>query len=635
MNKNIALIGNPNCGKTTLFNTLTGTYQKTGNWTGVTTEKKEGFYKKDKSIIITDLPGLYSLDAKSEDERAVLKFIKNSPPSVIINVLDGTNLERNLYLTLELIKLRLPMVIAVNMYDDLIKNGIKLNCEKLSKLLGVKVLPVSALKKLNIDALISVALKAKPVINNLNVSKNYAFQWIETNVKEIVTYKQTKAELFTLKADGVLTHKIFGLPIFFAVIALVYFLSMKIGGFFGGYIDKYFEITSEKLNVFLTNNNCPKWLIGVCCKAVIQGIGTVASFLPQILVLFALMAVIEQSGYAARIAFILDRFFRAFGLSGKSLLPMIVSCGCTVSGVMATRVIENKSERRATVFLAPFMPCGAKTAVFGWFSYEFFGGSALIATSMYFLALFSVAVFGRILKKFKAFKDSESAFILEMPNLRPPSIKDVLSVLIEKIKDFIFKAGSTVLLVSVALFFLQNFGIKGYVENNVEESFLFFIGNALKFIFEPLGFGNWQASVSVLSGIFAKEAVVETLRQVTSAPETLFYSKFSIYAFMAFILLSPPCLASLVTAKRELNSKKWFIFMLLFQFTAGYLVALLINIIGLMVINSIYLILFLIVGIIILSIVALAKTKKRGCKGCINCTGGNAKCNIKEKRFTT
>jgi ferrous iron transport protein B len=347
------------------------------------------------------------------------------------------------------------------------------------------------------------------------------------------------------------------------------------------------------------------------------------------------MAMLELSGYMSRVAFVLDGFFRAFGLSGKSLIPMIVSCGCTVTGLMATRTIEDKSERRMTVFLTPFMPCGAKTAVFGWFSYEFFGGSALIAASMYFLALFSVGVFGFILKRFKAFRSSNGAFILEMPILRAPRIKDVLLILWEKVKDFVLKAGSIVFLVSVALWLLMNFGFNGYNAGNVEQSFLCFIGNAIKFIFYPLGFGNWQASVSVLSGIFAKEAVVETLRQVTENPETLFYNGFSVYAFMTFVLLSPPCMASIATAKGELVSKKWLLGMLFFQFTAGYAIALSVNIIGFIISSATGLIFLSITVIILTTILAITLIKvKGGCAGCAKCLNGERKCHENKKRST-
>lgn len=632
MNDVIALIGNANCGKTTLFNTLTGMYQKTGNWAGVTVEKKEGVYKKDKRIKIFDLPGLYSLNAQGEDEKAVLQYLSNSPPKAIINVVDGTNLERNLFLSIQLTNLNIPMVIALNMYDDLKKNGITVDTEKLSKLFGIPVLPVSALKNINVDKLISVAKEnaKKPKIQGINDNKKfgdqeYIYSFIEKNINGIIKTKQTKSQKYTLIADDILTHKIFGLPIFFCVITLIYFLSMKIGGFVGGYISDIFYNLSDRTNVLFTQNGMTAWLTDLICNAVIKGLGTVLSFLPSILILFALLAIIEESGYASRIAFILDRFFRAFGLSGKSIIPMILSCGCTVSGLMSTRTIENKSEKRMTVFLSPFMPCGAKTAVFGWISYAFFRGNALVASSMYFLGIFCAGVFGRILKRFKAFSQNSNSFVLEMPTMRIPSLKDIMFTLWEKVKDFTVKAGLIVFVVTVGLWVLKNFGFSGYTNNNPEKSFLYIIGNAIKYLFYPLGFGNWQASVAMLSSLLAKEAVVESLEFVSIDIHALFDNGFSVYAFMAFLLLSPPCSASIVTAKRELGSNKWLCGMLLFQFISAYIVALIINGIGFLVNTQSGLILSVILGIITLIAVifSIRLLKKQKCVGCNACNKGD------------
>ncbi len=630
MNDIIALIGNPNCGKTTLFNALTGTYQKTGNWTGVTTEKKIGQYKKDRRVKIVDLPGLYSLSAHGEDEMAVIKYLKKTPPKAIINIVDGTNLERNLHLSIELSKLNLPMVIAVNMADDLKKNGIKLNAKKLSLTFGVPVVEISALKNMNLDKLMHTAMETStiPQLTSAPSEKiddvDDIYKFIEKRIGSIITKRETKSEKITQKLDAVLLHKIWGFPIFFLIITLIYFLSMKIGGALGAVVANAFNGLAKNSSKFFNHHGVPEWLNSLVTDAIINGMGTVSSFLPQILILFALLAVVEESGYSSRIAFLLDRLFRTFGLSGKSLIPMLVSCGCTVSGLMATRTIEDKSERRMTVFLAPFMPCGAKTAVFGWIAYEFFGGNALIASSMYFLAIFSVCVFGRILKNFKPFKKGKNAFILEMPTLRLPSVKDVTLTLWEKVKDFTIKAGAIVFLVTIGLWVLKNVGFKGYTNGQVENSFLYLIGNALKFIFYPLGFGNWQVTVATLSSLLAKEAVVESLVMVSNSPESLFYNAYSVYAFMAFVLLSPPCSASIVTAKRELNSNKWLFYMILFQFVCAYLVALIINAFGILISLFNGLILTAIVVIIILSLTVLAvkKLKKSKCVNCLTCSNG-------------
>lgn len=641
MNLSFALVGNPNCGKTTLFNALTGAHQKVGNWTGVTVQEKVGQYKKDKSIKIIDLPGAYSLTSTATDEYQTKKFLLKNPPSAIINIVDGTNLERNLSLTLELCSLNLPMVIAVNMADELEKNNVKFNAEKLSEMLGVPVICVSALKNKNVDNLMDFAKNfAKKPKNIMEQSKNNGwtsqnkYEFIEQITHAVITKKSLKSELITQKVDDILLHKFFGIPIFFGVIFFVYFLSIKIGAYFGGKL----STSLSQFGVFavqtLKNNGVSSWLISLIDQAIIGSLSGIISFLPQILVLFALMAVIEQCGYASRIAFLTDRFFRSFGLGGKSLLPMLVSCGCTVTGIMATRTIERTNERRMTIFLCPFMPCGAKTAVFAWFSSAFFDGSALVATSMYFLGVICVGVFGRILRNFKPFSERDGGFLMEMPTLRSPAIKDVFFVLVEKVKEFITKAGLIVFCVSVFLWLFKSVGVTGYVGNEIEKSFLYSAGNLLKYILYPLGVSGWQASVALISGAFAKEAVVETLNLICADAGSLFANKFSAYAFMAFILLSPPCVGSLVTAKQELGGTKWFIFMIIFQTITAYAVAIIINAVGNIFIYKKGLILSTFIGIIILIslILAIKKLGKRKCKLCKSCKG-EILCR-KEERFT-
>lgn len=641
MSYSIALVGNPNCGKTTLFNALTGTHQKVGNWTGVTTERKIGEYKRDKSIKIIDLPGLYSLSATAVDERESFNFLTKNRPNAIINVIDGTNLERNLYLTLELCTLGLPLVLAVNMCDELEKNNLKFNAEKLSQIFGVPVILVSALKNKNIDKLIEIALKSakqpKNSVKNIHISKSVAeekYKFIENVSSKVIVRKLTHSEYITQKVDNVLLNRFFGIPIFFCVMLMVYFLSMKIGGFFGGYLALWFEKLSEICANKLNSLGVSLWIVSLISDAIISSLGGVTSFLPQILILFALMAVIEESGYAARIAFLMDRFFRFFGLGGKSLLPMIVSCGCTVTGIMATRTIERASERRMTIFLSPFMPCGAKTAVFAWFASVFFDGNALVAASMYFLGIICVGIFGAILKNFKPFRENDGDFIMEIPTLRIPSIRDVFFVLLEKVKEFITKAGLIVFCVSVFLWLLKSVGTSGYVGSNIEESFLFDVGSFLKYIFYPLGVSGWEASVALIAGSFAKEAIVETFNLIANDVNAIFTSTYSAYAFMAFVLLSPPCVASLATAKQELGGLKWFMFMIVFQILSAYSVAIIINTIGNMITYHKGLLLSLILVIIItLTIVfAIKKIKNTKCSLCKGCKGGR-KCQ-KVERFT-
>ncbi len=635
MNDVIALLGNPNSGKTTLFNALTGTYQKTGNWTGVTTEKKQGEYKKDRRIKIIDLPGVYALSEGSSDENAVLEYLKTSKPKAIINIVDGTNLERNLYLTTQLAKLAIPMVIAVNMYDDLEKNNIKLNAEELYKLYNAPVVPISALKSVNLDRLMTESVNISKLPKSQNIKENQIYSFIESNISKIVQKKQTKAQRFTQKADDVLTHKFWGIPIFLCVITLVYFLSINIGGYLGEYILDFFGLIESQTTNSLTLIKAPEWIISLLCGAIFKGVGTVLAFLPQVLVLFALMSVLEQSGYASRIAFNLDRFFRAFGLGGKSIIPMILSCGCTVTGLTATRTIESEAEKKMTVFLCPFMPCSAKMAVFGWFSSKFFGGRAIVATAMYFLSVIAVALFGWALKKFNSKLKEGGGFILEMPTLRFPPVKDVFNVMWEKTKDFVAKAGSVIFIVSVVIWALMNLGVKGYTFGKIENSFLFYIGNSLKYLFVPLGFGSWQASVAVVTGALAKEAVIETLEIIGGDVRSLFNNRFSVFAFMSFILLSPPCIASISMAKRELKDGKIVIAMLVFQLVSAYLVALIINGVGYFIVNGLLLPLFIVIIIIIVFVLAVSFLKSRKCKNCNACVIGEVKCQKNIKRYTT
>lgn len=642
MNDVIALLGNPNSGKTTLFNLLTGTYQKVGNWTGVTTEKKQGLYRKNKTVKIVDLPGIYSFSSEAEDEKVAMRYLKNTPPKAVINIVDGTNLERNLFLTLNLAELKIPTIIAVNMADDLERNGIKLNVDKLSKTLGMPVVKISALKNVGVDKLMELATSFKEKPNPIDVSKEKGktiieqrYAYIERIMPTVIQNKKTKAERFTQKADKILTHKLLGIPLFFIILTCVYFVSNKLGGALGQSIAHLFDTfcisTSDRLN----NLGVHDWLISLICGAVIKGVGTVVSFLPQILVLFFLLALLENSGYMARVAFVTDRIFRSVGLCGKSVIPLIVSCGCTVTGLMATRTIEDKKTRETTIYISPFMPCGAKTAVFGWFSSVFFGGSALIASSMYFMGIVVAVVVGTLINKFS--KGSDGTFILEMPTLRMPALKDVFFVLWEKFKDFTAKAGSVIFIFSILLWLLKSFGTVGYVDDNIKDSFLYHIGNGIKFFFYPLGFGNWQASVAVVSGFIAKEAVIETLALTSANTVSLFANRFSAYAFMTFVLLSPPCSAAIITAYRELKSVKKLVFMLTIQTLSAYVVALAINFLGFLLLSfgGLILSLFIVIILITLFSFAIRRYVKSGCKSCRKCVKGSERCPLNTKRNTT
>ncbi len=633
-----ALVGNPNCGKSTLFTTLTGIYQKVGNWTGVTVSQKEGKYQKDNGISIVDFPGLYSTQAISLDEKIVTDELKKSPPSVIINVVDGTNLERNLFLTVQLTSLNIPVVMAVNMADRLEKNGVVINYSKLSSMLGVPVIPVSALKNKNVDALISLAKKTtKPPKNliekNSLMSSKDIYSFVHKMLKSALKNKVTKAEIFTQKADKILTHKIWGLPIFIFVLTLIYYLSSKVGGGLGGLIENGLDLLNLSLQNWLINIRAPEWLIGLICGAIINGLSGVLAFLPQILIIFFLLGILEQSGYASRVCFITDRLLKRIGIGGKSLIPLTLSCGCTVTGLMATRTIEDDDERTRTIYLAPFMPCGAKMVVFGWFSQVFFNGNPLVSVSFYFLSIVTVCVGGVLLNHFN--KQGGGTFILEMPTLTFPTIKGIWAIMREKVKEFLKKAGTVIFALSIMLWVLLNFGFKGYTYGATEQSFLYGLGNILKYVFIPLGFGNWQATVAVLSGVMAKEAVIETLKIVCATPSLLFDTRFSAYAFLTFVLLSCPCVASIAQARRELGSRKKVAVMLVLEFLVAYLTALIINSVGYAYTYNKNLLFTAIV--VIIFVVGVKHTFKRllknSCKHCGLCNGSDKKC--KEKRNTT
>ena len=625
MTDNVCLFGAPNSGKTTLFNLLTGKNEKVGNRAGVSVEEKSGRYKKDKSVIITDLPGTYSFHAVSVDERVAISMLTRKPKA-LINVIDGTDLERGLRITVELLSSGIPMVVAINFSDEMEKQGIKADVKKLSQIFGVPFALVSARKNRGIDNLMFLALnRAATAKINGNLGDAFIEKALSAAVNASPNY-----EPFTDKADKILMNKYFGIPIFIAVITAIYVLTSVIGGFFGDKVSILFTKFAAKSEKALINGDVPQPIISLIVNAVIKGVGEVLSFLPQILILFFLLAVIEESGYMARVAFLFDGLMEKVGLSGKSLISLGMSCGCAVSGIMTARTLENENRRRLTVYLSPFMPCGAKTAVFAWLSALIFGGNPFISVSLYFLSVFAVAAGGCILKRFDRFKGG-AGFIMEIPVLRTPSFRGVSGALKEKATDFILKAGSVIFLVSVAVWFLQSFGFHGYTDN-IKDSFLFFIGDKIKYVFVPLGFGSWQTSVAVLTGVFAKEAVIQTLSMLSDSPAALFSSGYAAYAFMAFILLSPPCVAALTSALSELKNTKDFWCMVVFQFSVAYVIALIINVFGILIETFAFAVLSLTIlafGVII-SVIILVK--KRGCVCCATCR--RKRCRTKKANTT-
>lgn len=608
MKTEIALIGNPNSGKTTLYNKLTGKAEKVGNWSGVTVNAVYNPYKKDKSITIVDLPGCYSFNGEGEDEKCVREYLTNNSPNVIINVIDGLNLERSLYLTSLLTSLGIPMVIAVNMADDMKKSGIKLKIKSFEGVFNCPVVEISALKNIGVDNLVRVALKNNKIPSNIvkDIKSENIKQFLRQNINNFIEKKQPKIEKLTLKLDKILLGKFSAFPVFFLLIFLVYFISIKFGGELSSIVSQNIKNLSLNVKNALLKGGMALPFVSLLSEGVLKGIGSVLSYLPQIILLFILVGILEQSGYMSRISFILDRLFGLVNLSGKAVVPLVLSSGCTATGITACRAVESKCERERLIYISPFIPCSAKSVVFGWFSYNLFNKSALVATSLYFLGIFASIIYS-VLSGKEDKKDSSFAF--EIPYLRWPSFSTIFSVVKVKVKDFVFKAGTIILTISVVVWALSKTGFSGYVGDNVEKSFLFYIGNSIKFLFVPLGFGNWKACVALLSGVFAKEGVIETL-QILSLNGSVFSNLGAVYSYLIFILLSPPCVASIFTAKKELNSLKKTLKLVGIEFLIGYCSSL--------TFYSIYkiccfnkLLIFVFVFVIILLIISLIFVNKR------------------------
>ncbi|MBR0063036.1 MAG: ferrous iron transporter B [Oscillospiraceae bacterium] len=722
----IALAGNPNSGKTTMFNDLTGSNQYVGNWPGVTVEKKEGKLKGENGVIIQDLPGIYSLSPYTLEEVVARNYLVNEKPDAIINIVDGTNIERNLYLTTQLIELGLPVVVAVNMMDLVRKNGDQINVQKLGQELGCEIVETSALKgegsltaakkamelaksrqSGNLPAVFngsvehaiahieeSIEDKVDPrfvrwyavkvferdekVLADLNLDKdirdhieshivdcekeldddaesiitNQRYTYIAKVVSKSVKKKAAKnAMTVSDKIDRIVTNRWLGLPIFACVILIVYAVAMggwkiSIGtaltdwandGLFGdgwflpfvSRVDDYdeaagafeeaeaiieayengetvaymyddeaaedieLEVNAETyaealeveepdpadygvyvpsipalLDKLLTNADgdpvIPEWLYGLIMDGIVAGIGAVLGFVPQMLVLFLFLAILEDIGYMARVAFVMDRIFRQFGLSGKSFIPMLVATGCGIPGLMASRTIENDRDRKLTLMTTTFMPCGAKMPIIGLFAGALFGHSAWVAASAYFIGMASIVISGIMLKKFKAFAGDPAPFVMELPAYHVPSAKNVLRATWERGWSFIKRAGSVIVISSIIIWFLSGFGFTsegfGMVED-MDASILAVIGNAMAWLFVPLGFGTWQATVATITGLVAKEEVVGTMGVLYGNPLLQnvgdLYTGISGYSFMCFNLLCAPCFAAIGAIKREMNNAKW------------------------------------------------------------------------------
>ena len=674
MELKIALAGNPNCGKTTLFNDLTGSNQYVGNWPGVTVEKKEGKLRGHKDVIIQDLPGIYSLSPYTLEEVVARSYLVGEKPDAILNIVDGTNIERNLYLTTQLIELGLPVVVAVNMMDLVKKNGDAIDTEKLGKALGCQVVEMSALKSQGSRAAAEAAAalaqkhKAGELPHVFNGSVEHAIAHIEESIQgrvdgrylrwyalklverddkvlaqldldddlkahleehiadceqemdddaESIITNQRYAYISSVvdqavrkvrarhdltrsdKIDRVVTNRILALPIFAAVMFCVYWIAM---GPFGTFLTDWTnDVLGTAWMVEIPRGALESWgvapvLVGLVCDGILAGVGAVLGFVPQMLVLFLMLAVLEDIGYMARIAFIMDRIFRKFGLSGKSFIPMLVGTGCGVPGVMASRTIENERDRRMTIMTTCFIPCGAKMPIIGLFAGAIFGGSGLVAVSAYFIGVAAIVLSGIILKKTRGFAGDPAPFVMELPAYHTPAAGNVLRATWERGWSFIKRAGTVIVASSIILWFLQGFGFTGsgfgMVEDN-NNSLLAAIGGAVCVIFAPLGFGNWQSTVATVTGLIAKENVVSTFAvlfglasDLTEEDPTLqaavatHFTALSAYSFMIFNLLCAPCFAAMGAIKREMNNPKWTMAAIGYMCGFAYLTSLVIYQIG-------------------------------------------------------
>ena len=659
MSIKIALAGNPNCGKTTLFNDLTGSNQYVGNWPGVTVEKKEGRLKGQKDVVIQDLPGIYSLSPYTLEEVVARGYLVNEKPDAILNIIDGTNIERNLYLTTQLIELGIPVVMAVNMIDLVRKNGDKIDLKKLSAELGCQAVEISALKGEGSMKAAEMAVAAaksgkagelphvftgsvehaiahieesiqgkvddrflrwyavklferddkvqqelkldKALVDHIDqhiadcekemdddaesIITNQRYAYINTVVEKAVR-KKARVEHLTVsdKIDQVVTNRIFALPIFALIMFLMYALSMgtsiadggiSIGSFATDWTNDvlFGEIVPNALGGFLESVGVAGWLYGLIMDGIVAGVGAVLGFVPQMLVLFFLLSILEDIGYMARVAFIMDRIFRKFGLSGKSFIPILVGTGCGVPGVMASRTIENERDRRMTIMTTCFIPCSAKMPIIGLFAGALFGGSSLVAVSAYFIGFAAIIISGIILKKTKLFAGDPAPFVMELPAYHVPAWGNVLRATWERGWSFIKRAGTVILASTIVLWFLQGFGFEDGVFGMVEDqdnSILAAVASALAWIFAPQGFGNWRATVASISGLIAKENVVGTLGvlyhfggELSENGDEIWgevandYTAISAYSFMIFNLLCAPCFAAMGAIKREMNNGKW------------------------------------------------------------------------------
>ncbi len=648
----IALAGNPNCGKTTLFNDLTGSNQYVGNWPGVTVEKKEGHLKGNKDVVIQDLPGIYSLSPYTLEEVVARSYLVNEKPDVILNIIDGTNIERNLYLTTQLLELGIPVLIAINMMDLVQKKGDLIDTAKLGAELGCEVVTISALKgqggmeaagkaaalaqskvagkreaphvftgsvehavahieesvqgivdaqslrwyaikiferdekvleKLKLDEILKshveehIADCEKEMDDDAeSIITNQRYAYIKGVIDKAVKKKPVKNNMTVSdKIDRIVTNRVLGIPIFIGIMLLVYTISMStVGKLVTDWTNDtlFGDVIPPAVQGWLSSIGCADWLNSLIVDGVIGGVGSVLGFVPQMLILFLMLAILEDIGYMSRVAFIMDRIFRKFGLSGKSFIPMLIASGCGVPGIMSSRTIENDRDRKMTIMTTTFIPCGAKMPIVALFAGALFGGNPFIAISAYLIGVAAVIISGILLKKTKPFAGDPAPFVMELPAYHVPSAKNVLHAMWERGWGFIKRAGTIIFAASIVLWFLQGFGFTdgqfGMVDDN-NTSLLASIGQAVAFLFAPLGFGSWKATVATFTGLIAKEQVVGTFGvlfggvDVENSTQPIWaalsqdFTQLSAYSFLIFNLLCAPCFAAMGAIKREMNSTKW------------------------------------------------------------------------------
>ncbi|HIU64908.1 MAG TPA: ferrous iron transport protein B [Candidatus Avacidaminococcus intestinavium] len=667
MSTTLALVGNPNCGKTTLFNELTGSSQYVGNWPGVTVEKKAGSLRKHNDVKVMDLPGIYSLSPYTLEEVITRDYLLDEKPDVIINIVDASNLERNLYLTTQVLELGIPVIVALNMMDIVKRNGDEINIANLEQELGCPVCPIAAINGTGLWEMVDKALslvqnaeikyslpvfqgKTLETINAIeemltgkapeNLRRWYAVKvferderalnkysflaeakeqaeklitacedeldddaesivtsaryfYIDSIINKCIKKKLSTGELSTSdKIDKLLTNRILALPIFFFVMWVVYYVSIQtLGDMSIGLMEDIFGSISDSLSGMMEEAGVSETIHGLVIDGIIGGVGAVFGFVPQIMILFFFLSFLEDCGYMSRVAFIMDRIFRRFGLSGKSFIPMLIGSGCSVPGIMASRTIENEQDRKLTIMLTPFIPCSAKMPVFVLFAASLFPEESWVGPSMYFWGIAMVIISGILLKKTSTFGGQPAPFVMELPQYHWPSLKGVAIHMWERAKSFIIKAGTVIFVASALVWLLQSFNFSLEMVE-AEDSMLAIIGGAIAPIFAPMGFGTWQAAFAALSGFLAKEVVVSTFAILAGIGEAAeddpnliqviqtMFTPASAYAFMIFTLLASPCFAAIGAIRREMGTWKWTFIAMGYQTVLAYVMATLIYQIG-------------------------------------------------------